>query len=466
MQAKADHPRRFLTLGARPNGARSVTACGRVARMLAARMLAARMLAAWMLAAWMLAGTTEALGQEPKTYVAMYTNSAPVIDGILTGDREWDAAESGGDDWRIFASGVPDPYQNRFAMLWDEAGLYVQHQVDYLAWKNQGHTWELQYENLNLFFDPNTDSEANENTEFFGYSTDGYQLAINQPLGESEISPSAVTAGMFADAYVNNLFISGSAGPYSAFSGIVMKQNTSVVDQFGYLELFIPWTDFDATDPNDGFDPVLDDVGLYHPAPPTDGEEWYFNVARMQSNGSWPAWDSPSDADFLRERPHGLLRFARGNADPCDVDGDGDCDADDIDAISLAVLGGVAELRLDFNEDGDVTDADRVFYVEQLLESWIGDANLDREFNTADLVTAFQEGGYEDGIPGNAGWASGDWSGDLDFDTSDFVAAFQAGGFELGPRVPPAAAAVPEPTSSILLALGLGSVLLGTARRR
>ena len=62
-------------------------------------------------------------------------------------------------------------------------------------------------------------------------------------------------------------------------------------------------------------------------------------------------------------------------------------------------------------------------------------------------------GEYEDGAAGNSGWATGDWNGDMDFDSSDFVAAFQGAGFEAGPRA--AVAAVPEPSSIVLLLVGM-----------
>ena len=87
-----------------------------------------------------------------------------------------------------------------------------------------------------------------------------------------------------------------------------------------------------------------------------------------------------------------------------------------------------------------------------------------------DLILVLQSGGYEDGVSGNATWATGDWNGDLEFDTSDFVAALQEGGFEIGPRARLAAAgsvrSVPEPSSALLLWLGLwGGLRLAHVRR-
>ena len=62
-----------------------------------------------------------------------------------------------------------------------------------------------------------------------------------------------------------------------------------------------------------------------------------------------------------------------------------------------------------------------------------------------------------------AGWAVGDWDGDFRFDSSDSVAAFAAGGYELGPRQ--AVAAVPEPSSLLVLVMGILSEGINLRRR-
>ena len=58
-----------------------------------------------------------------------------------------------------------------------------------------------------------------------------------------------------------------------------------------------------------------------------------------------------------------------------------------------------------------------------------GDSNGDGQFNSSDLVAAFQAGEYEDDISGNSTWAEGDWNDDGDFTTSDLVAAFRHGAY-------------------------------------
>jgi hypothetical protein len=143
-----------------------------------------------------------------------------------------------------------------------------------------------------------------------------------------------------------------------------------------------------------------------------------------------------------------------------DFNGNGTLDAEDIDLLSAEVRSGSNEPAYDLNDDQFVDDLDRTVWVETLRKTYFGDSNLDGEFNTTDLVDVFQAGVYEDAIDGNAGWASGDWNGDADFSSRDLVLAFQSGGYEIGPRP----AAVPEPSVSLLLLIGIAHGSLSTRR--
>ena len=123
----------------------------------------------------------------------------------------------------------------------------------------------------------------------------------------------------------------------------------------------------------------------------------------------------------------------------------------DLDLLAAAIRTG-GDLSFDLDESGIVDSADRDFWVKTLKRTYIGDSNLNGEFNSGDFVVVFTAGKYEDGIAGNATWATGDWNGDTEFDSSDFVVAFTDGGYELGPRL--GAAAVPEPASAGLMMVG------------
>ena len=110
-------------------------------------------------------------------------------------------------------------------------------------------------------------------------------------------------------------------------------------------------------------------------------------------------------------------------------------------------------IAYDLNGDSLVNDADRDVWVNDLAYTYYGDAQLDGEFSSADFVEVFAAGEYEDGLPGNSGWATGDWNGDTEFGSADFVVAFAAGGYEMGPRTP--APLVPEPSTAVLSASAL-----------
>ncbi len=95
---------------------------------------------------------------------------------------------------------------------------------------------------------------------------------------------------------------------------------------------------------------------------------------------------------------------------------------------------------------------DRLFWIEQpeMRHTYLGDTNLDGQFNSADVVQVFVMGKFETGQP--ATWDTGDWNADQVFDSADFVAAFSRGGYEAGPRSG-GGQFVPEPTSLALSVL-------------
>lgn len=111
--------------------------------------------------------------------------------------------------------------------------------------------------------------------------------------------------------------------------------------------------------------------------------------------------------------------------------------------------------RFDLNRDELVSRDDIAFWITGLKKTWIGDANLDGQFNSTDLISVFQVGIYEQNQ--GASWASGDWDGDQRFGSSDLIVAFQDGGYENGART--SVAGVPEPSIS-----GWFCVLLATIR--
>ncbi|MCA9215987.1 MAG: hypothetical protein KDB27_23130 [Planctomycetales bacterium] len=139
-----------------------------------------------------------------------------------------------------------------------------------------------------------------------------------------------------------------------------------------------------------------------------------------------------------------------------DLNGDGVIDASDIDLLYSNL--GLQNQAYDLSGDGNVDRADLDVLVNKELNTYYGDANLDGEFNSSDLVDVFQANKFEQDI--DATWAEGDWTGDRRFDSGDFVVAFADGGFEKGQRA--AVNAVPEPSSTVLL--GVAMLLLSRFR--
>ena len=81
---------------------------------------------------------------------------------------------------------------------------------------------------------------------------------------------------------------------------------------------------------------------------------------------------------------------------------------------------------VDFDRDGRVdlisVEGGQVTLYRNRLP---GDSNGDGLFDSSDLISVFEAGGYEDRVPDNSHWEHGDWNGDGEFDTADLVYAFQ-----------------------------------------
>jgi hypothetical protein len=66
---------------------------------------------------------------------------------------------------------------------------------------------------------------------------------------------------------------------------------------------------------------------------------------------------------------------------------------------------------------------------------------LDGIFNSSDLIDVLAAGQYEDDMSGNSRWATGDWNCDGEFNTSDILLAFQKGGYSSAATAAASAAA-------------------------
>ena len=115
---------------------------------------------------------------------------------------------------------------------------------------------------------------------------------------------------------------------------------------------------------------------------------------------------------------------------PGDFNGDQSVTEDDLSLLCAAIHQAEPPDAFDLSNDGVVDDVDFQFLVEDILQTTVGDANLDGVFNSSDLILIFQAGEYEDQQPGNSTWGEGDWDCDGDFTTADLIAAFQRGNYQ------------------------------------
>ena len=198
--------------------------------------------------------------------------------------------------------------------------------------------------------------------------------------------------------------------------------------------------------------PAVRSISLFDWSTPLLPSEGTFSRIELPA-GSWDTSDLYDGGGI------GLLVAYKGDGD---FDVNGTLDARDIDRLSRAAQAGI-DLSYDLNDDLFVNDDDRFIWIHSLKDTYFGDANLDGEFNSADLIAVFQAGGYE--LDVDAGWAEGDWNGDAKFDTADLTVAFVDGGYEQGPRLD--TQAVPEPESLLIILLSvLAFISLQNSRRK
>lgn len=177
----------------------------------------------------------------------------------------------------------------------------------------------------------------------------------------------------------------------------------------------------------------------------------------VESPDSYFYWDliHPTAAAhrYLGDAAVNRLLMASG-----DLDQNGLLDANDLDLLASAIRSGDNVVRYEMDGNWILDLADHTFWIKEQKQTWLGDANLDGEFNSSDLIEVFAAGKYESGE--TVGWAEGDWDANGRFDTGDLVVAFADGGYEQGQRP---AMIVPEPPTLTLLCLG---GILSRRRRR
>ncbi len=178
------------------------------------------------------------------------------------------------------------------------------------------------------------------------------------------------------------------------------------------------------------------------------GQALDFQISQRERGSTLDAVVFSTELDLFEEELDEILFGNANPGTPGDFDNNGALEAADVNSLMAEILAGTNNVNFNLDENTNVNGDDLTVWVHDLKGTWFGDANLDGEFNSGDLVSVFSIGKYETGNA--AGWDEGDWDASGMFDSGDFVKAFSDGGYEQGPRGNP----VPEPGSVVLLALG------------
>ncbi|MCP4194150.1 MAG: PEP-CTERM sorting domain-containing protein [Planctomycetaceae bacterium] len=213
----------------------------------------------------------------------------------------------------------------------------------------------------------------------------------------------------------------------------------------------------------------VNDVGLavkYEVTEEMVGQVLDFQISAREPYGAIDGFLFASSDLLLQDYTQGEIDdfFLNSNVDPGvvgDFDGSGALDLPDVNLLNAEINAQTNNAEFDLTEDGKVDNADLGNWVSVQRKTWFGDANLDGEFNSSDLVRVFQAGTYELEQP--ATWDQGDWNGDLRFNSGDLVAAFQDGGYEVGPK---AAVVVPEPATISMILIGLVALMIKRKKNR
>ena len=99
-----------------------------------------------------------------------------------------------------------------------------------------------------------------------------------------------------------------------------------------------------------------------------------------------------------------------------DLDGDGDIDTADIDALSAAIREGNQDAQFDLDNNGQVTADDHVYLIEGIMGGILGDIDLDRSVTFDDFLLLSSQFGKSD-----ANYADGDLNGDALVNFDDFL---------------------------------------------
>jgi hypothetical protein len=371
------------------------------------------------------------------------TSTTPNIDG-LGDDAVWATATAHSIDEFFQVTDNPldgdEDLQITWKALWDDTNLYVLVEVDDDEFVyDESTNW--QDDSIEIYIDAqNTDEpEYNPNTI---PGIPAYQFTVIAGQEPIDGTTSLFTWGINSYDGADDI----TTYPQGADEGAMVTVDESTFYSF---EVAFPWEALEETPQNIiargefGFGIAVND----------DDDGGGRDTQMMWASESPNLWHIATDFPSVA--------LVAGVSTPGDFNGDQALDAADIDDLTMKSAAGTNLAAYDLTNDAAVNEADVKFWIKDLFGSWVGDANLDKEFSSSDLVTVLASGTYEVNVA--SVWSSGDFNGDGRTNSADLVAALADGGYEAGPP-PPATAAVPEPASVGLLLMGV--LLSALARRR
>ena len=160
-----------------------------------------------------------------------------------------------------------------------------------------------------------------------------------------------------------------------------------------------------------GFTPrVIEDEILYDNLSPWPTTATGQSLARVS-----PVYFGNDSMSWIASAPNpGSVTFADGL--PGDLTGDGVVNADDIDFLHAVIERGTTVGTYDLDGNGAVDAADRVFLVENILATFMGDANLDGRVDALDInVIGINWQRTGDCLR----WSDGNFDGNQDVDALD-----------------------------------------------
>ena len=204
-----------------------------------------------------------------------------------------------------------------------------------------------------------------------------------------------------------------------------------------------------------------EEIELLQPIDMTDLTTGYERVDRVHydDKSPWPV-EADGDGKTLTRKTsedHGdtASSWIPAVATPGEIKLLGDFNDDqlvndhDIDMMFAAINSSSADLRFDLNEDSLISELDVDYLVNTILQTTVGDLDLDGDVDTKDLTNmliSFSGAGST-----GSRWATGDTNGDGDTDTADLTAGLIhfTGAYSPGLSVQASLAAAPwRPKSS------------------